>query len=142
MKRKLVQLLLLLLVVSCKTYTISPENFKKQFVEDNANTLTNVRIDNPLSTLSDIKYQANSLKYLNVYDKNGELNYIRNSPSTEIRVTLINGSKKIFYLDTVVIENDTLKGSKSRLLGISDKVPFNHIVKIEVQDGKKNYYNN
>jgi uncharacterized protein YcfL len=141
MKRKLVQFVLLLLVVSCKTYTISPENFKKQFVEDNANTLTNVRIDNPLSTLSDIKYQANSLKYLNVYDKNGQLNYIRNSPSTEIRVTLINGKKKIFYLDTVVIENDTLKGSKSRLLGISDKVPFNHIVKIEVQDGKKNYYN-
>lgn len=142
MKKKLVQLGLLLLVVSCKTYTISPENFKKQFVTDNANTLTDVRIDNPLSTLNDIKYQANSLKYLNVYDKNGQLNYIRNSPSTEIRVTLINGSKKIFYLDTVVIENDTLKGSKSRLLGIRDKVPFNHIVKIEVQDGKKNYYNN
>lgn len=141
MKRKLAQFGLLLLMVSCKTYTISPENFKKQFVTDNANKLTDVRIDNPLSTLSDIKYQANSLKYLNVYDKNGKLSFIRNSPSTEIRVTLINGKKKIFYLDTVVLENDTLKGSKSRLLGITDKVPFNHIVKIEVQDGRKNYYN-
>lgn len=142
MKRKLVQLCLLLLVVSCKTYTISPENFRKQFVEDNANTLKDARVNNPLTSLTDIKYQANTLKYLNVYDKNGQLNFIRNSPSTEIRVTLNNGSKKIFFLDTVVIENDTLKGSKSRLLGIKDKVPFNTIVKIEVQDGQKNYYNN
>jgi hypothetical protein len=43
-------------------------------------------------------------------------------------------------LDTVTLENDTLKGEKSRLLGIKDKVPFNEIAKIEVQDGGKKYY--
>lgn len=139
MKIKLSLLVLFVLAISCKTYTISPENFKKQIIESSANNLKDVKVNNPLSQFSQIEYKANNLKYLNVYDKNGSISFIQNSPSIEMRVTLKNGKRKIFYLDTVTLENDTLIGEKSRILGLKNKVPFNDIVKIEVQDGGKNY---
>lgn len=140
MKIKLSFLALLTLVISCKTYTIAPENFKKQIIEGNSNDTKEVKINNPLSLYSNIQYQANSLKYLNVIDKNGSPSSLQNSPSVEMRVTLKNGKRKIFYLDTVILENDTLKGNKSRFLGLNNQIPFDQIIKIEVQDGGKNYH--
>lgn len=139
MKKKLSLLVLVVLMISCKTYTISPENFKKQIIDSTANSLKDVKVNNPISPFSKIEYKANSLKYLNVYDNNGSLSFMQNSPSVEIRVTLRNGKRKIFYLDTVTLENDTLIGEKSRILGLKNKVPYNEIVKIEVQDGGKKY---
>lgn len=139
MKKTLCLSALIVLMISCKTYTVTPENFKKQIVDNNANNLKDVKVNNPLTPFSNIEYKANSLKYLNVFDKNGSLSFLQNSPSVEMRVTLKNGKRKIFYLDTVTLENDTLKGEKSRILGLKDKVPFNDIVKIEVQDGGKKY---
>ena len=139
MKKRLSILALVVLMISCKTYTVTPENFKKQIIDSNSNNLKDVKVNNPIFKFSSIEYKANSLKYLNVYDKNGTLSFMQNSPSVEMRVTLKNGNRKIFYLDTVTLENDTLKGEKSRILGLKDKVPFNEIVKIEVQDGGKNY---
>ena len=132
---------LLLLMISCKTYTISPESFKEQFVKSGQNKSKEVRTNNPLSSVFDFKYLANDIKYLNVYDKNGTIFFMQNSPSVEMRVTLKNGKRKYFYFDTVTLENDTLKGGKSRILsGLENKIPFNDIVKIEIQDGGKNYY--
>lgn len=139
MKKTLCLSALIVLMISCKTYTVTPENFKKQIVDNNANNLKDVKVNNPLTPFSNIEYKANSLKYLNVFDKNDSLSFLQNSPSVEMRVTLKNGKRKIFYLDTVTLENDTLKGEKSRILGLKDKVPFNDIVKIEVQDGGKKY---
>lgn len=139
MKIKVPALLLLLVLVSCKTYTVAPDSFKKQLIDSNANTLKDVKVNNPIAAFSKIEYQANSLKYLNVY-KDGKLAFMQNSPSVELRVTLANGKRKVFFLDTVTLENDTLKGEKSRILGLKDKVPFNQVVKIEVQDGGKNYH--
>lgn len=139
MRKKLTLLAVLLLMISCKTYTVEPENFKKQIFENNSNDLRDVAIENPIVRFSKIKYKANSLKYLNVYDKKGSLSFMKNAPSVEMRITNKNGKRKTFYLDTVTLENDTLKGEKSRILRLKDKVPFNEIVKIEVQDSKKNY---
>jgi hypothetical protein len=136
MKIKLSLLVLLVLTFSCKTYTISPENFKKQLIEGNLDDLKNINVDNPISQF---EYKAFNLKYLNVTAKNGSTSLIKNSPSIEMRVTLKNGKRKIFYLDTVTLENDTMFGEKSRILGLTNKIPFNEIVKIEVQDGGKNY---
>ena len=130
-----------LLLSSCKTYTVSPEKFKEQIIASHQER-KEATVNNPLKPYvnsSNIKYTMNNIKYLNVYSKDGALFFMQNSPSVEMRVTLKNGKKKYFYLDTVFLENDTLKGSKSRLLAIENVVPFNEIVKIEVQDGGKKY---
>jgi hypothetical protein len=57
-----------------------------------------------------------------------------------MRITHINGKKYLFYFDTIILENDTLKGSRSRFIpNLTRKIPFDSIAKIEVQEGGKNY---
>lgn len=140
MKLKLTAFGRLILLFSCKTYTVSPEDFKKQLTTNAAGTLKTNTINNPLQPNGVIQYQANNLQKIAVVDKAGAPFSLENSPSIEMRTTLKNGKKNIFYLDTVILENDTLKGEKSRLLGLRNAVPFDQIVKIEVQDGGKDYY--
>jgi hypothetical protein len=123
------------LLLSCKTYTVPPESFKRQWLESDGNKLREVSLNQSYN-----RTIANSLKYLSVYDKQGMVAFIQNSPSIEMLVTLKNGKQKLFYLDTVTLEDDTLKGIKSRILGLPNKVAFADIAKIEVQDGGKNYH--
>lgn len=140
MKLKLIGFGIILLMISCKTYTITPESFKSQFTKTDINEMKEVKTNNPLF-YKNFKYLSNDITYLNVIDKKGKLVFIQNSPSLEMRVTLLNGKRKYFYFDTVILENDTLKGGKSRFLpGLTNVIPFDHIVKIEIQEGGKNYY--
>ena len=84
-------------------------------------------------------YNSNQIKNIYVVDKNGNKKIIVNSPAIEIKVTLKNNKKYHFYFDTVVLQNDTLTGGRSRFMPkLVKKIPFDSIVKIEVQDGGKN----
>jgi hypothetical protein len=129
---------LLLLIISCKTYTITPNNFQKQIVNSDKSDLKTSEINDSL-TNANKQFQAYNLEYLTVNDNKGESHKLFNSPSIEVRVTLKNGKRKYFYLDTVILEKDTLKGMYSKILGLTNKVAFDDIIKIEVQDGKKNF---
>lgn len=136
---KLKVLGMLLLLSACKTYTITPESFKSQFENSNPKKVKEVKINNIL-TPGTTKYLSNDIKYLNVRDDKGNLYFMPNSPSLEMRVTHKNGKKYHFYFDTVTLENDTLKGGRSRFMpGITRGIPFDSIVKIEVQEGGKKY---
>lgn len=131
---------ILFLMISCTTYTIPPESFKNQFTKTDNSQIKEVKANNPL-LYKDFKYSSNDIEYLIVYDKNGKETKISNSALLEMRVTLLNGKRKYFYFDTIVLENDTLKGGKSRFItGLTNSIPFEQIVKIEVQEGGKNYY--
>lgn len=128
MKLKVVLFILLVIVLnSCKSYTIPPENFKNQLS----------KVENQHQKTI---YQAYDLDYLVVYDSKGNETTLPNSPAIEMRVTQKNGKKNAFFFDTVFIENDTLKGEKSRILGLMNYVPFDQITKIEVQEGVKTHY--
>ena len=142
MKLKLIGIILLFALFSCKTYTITLESFKSQFANSSPKKTKEVEINNPvILPYSTTKYLSNDIKYLNVKDKNGNLFFMPNSPSLEMRVTDKEGKKFHFYFDTVTIENDTLKGGRSRIMpGITRSIPFSNIVKIEVQEGGKNYH--
>lgn len=124
--------LIMLCFLSCKTYTVTPENFKKQVIENEGNTIE-------LSKFKNTLYELDQLKFLTVYDKKGEVFQMQNSPSVEMRVTLKNKKRKIFYLNTLTLNNDTLSGYTSMILGLKNKVAFNDITKIEVQDGGKKF---
>ena len=135
-KRIILLIVLCFTVLSCKTYTIPPENFKEQFVgiENVSLELKNVRI----AGVYNKKFQSNKLKTIVVRDKENKNFEIVNSPSIEIRVTTIENKRFIMYFDTVYLENDTLYGSKSRLINLKEtKIPFIKIMKIEIQDGGK-----
>jgi hypothetical protein len=129
-----------LLLSSCKTYTVAPDSFKKQFTEVNRASLQQTEINNPLNPFMNIQYPANQLKKIVVLDKNGQQVSLYNSPALETRVTLKNGKRYHFYFDTLILENDSLSGGRSRFVqSLSRKLPFDSIQKIEIQDGGKKY---
>jgi len=48
--------------------------------------------------------------------------------------------KNHFYFNTIILENDALKGGRSRFMkNLTRKIPMNSSVKIEVEDGGKNF---
>ncbi|WP_396151296.1 hypothetical protein [Flavobacterium sp.] len=128
MKAKVILFTLLIIVLnSCKTYIVPPENFKNQLS----------KVENQQQKTI---YKAYDLDNLVVYDSKGNATILPNSPAIEMRVTQKNGKKNAFFFDTVFIENDTLKGEKSRILGLMNHVPFDQIAKIEVKEGLKTHY--
>ena len=133
MKNKLILIIVCFTLFSCKTYTVSPESFKEQFVNINYDLSTSISIS------GSIHYNGYQIKKINVIDKNGKTQTLDNVPSLEMRVTLNNGERKHFYFDSVKLQNDTLTGHKSRFLPkMITKVPFSNIVKIEIQESGKN----
>ncbi|WP_405381934.1 hypothetical protein [Maribacter sp. LLG6340-A2] len=133
----------LILMLSCKSYTIPTESFREQMRKTKTSTMKDVKVNNPL-TFGDISYAANNINRILVEDKNGNETYLNNSGSIEMRVTHKNGKKYIMYFDTVILENDTLKGGRSRFIqSLQRQIPMDSIAKIEVQDGGKkfNYQN-
>lgn len=110
-------------------------------MNETSENMKEVKVNNPLFySNSNIEYSSNNIKRIIVTDKDGKRTYLDNSPSIEIRVTHFNGKKYHFYFDTVILGNDTLKGNRARLAkGFSRKIPLDGIVKLELQDGGKNY---
>ena len=130
---------LLSLLFSCKTYTIPVESFREQMTKSGNEKMRDVEINNPTS-YSNLKYQANSVKSIVVIDKSGNNVEIENSPKLEMRITRKSGKKYILLFDTVIVENDTLKGSRSRILqNLRREIPLSDIEKIEIQDSGKVY---
>lgn len=98
-----------------------------------------ITVNNPMSPFSVINYEAHRLDGLEVTDKKGNVDYLQIVPSVEMRFTQSSGKRIVFYFDTVVLTNDTIYGSTSRFLNLQRKIPVADIIKIEVQDGKKNF---
>lgn len=121
------------------TYTISPLSFLEQFEGINLASFKEVKVLNPSNLYSAITYQANQIKKILVVDENTHRVTLDNSPRLETRITLKNGKRTIFYFDTLALENGFLIGKKSRFLPIDGKVLFDEIVKIEIQNGGKNF---
>jgi len=142
MKTKLISLMgILFLLFSCKTYTIPVDSFREQMTVPGSEKLRGVEINNPaLYTYKNIRYEANSLKSIIVVDKKGDKVKLENSPKLEMRITRKNGKKNILLFDTVIVENDTLKGARSRLMqNLRREIPLSDIDKIEIQDSGKVY---
>ena len=140
MRKIIVLLVLFVVVLSCKTYTVTPESFKTQFSGTSSDNLKKAEINNPLNPFKTIKYSANQLNSIVVLDKKGQQVKLENSPALETRVTLKNGKKYHFYFDTLVLENDSISGGRSRFVqSLTRKIPFDSIQRIEIQDGGKKY---
>jgi len=141
MKTKLITLMgILFLLFSCKTYTIPVDSFREQMTKSGSEKLREVEINNPINTIKNIKYEANSIKSITVFDKKGDKIKLENSPKLEMRITRKNGKKHILLFDTVIVKNDTLKGARSRLLqNLTREIALSDVEKIEIQDSGKVY---
>lgn len=133
-------LIVITLIVGCKTYTIPVDSFKDQMVNATQDNMTSVEVNNPLFNTGHLCYSANAIEELKVWDKDGNALILNVSPAIEMRVTKSDGKKQVLYFDTVILENDTLKGSNSRFIqSLSKQIPISDIVTVEIQDGGKNF---
>ena len=146
MKAKLIfPAVILILAVSCKTYTVPVESFREQMTVSGSDKLKEVEINHPSfytasSSNGNLRYLANSLRSIEVSDKKGNKVKLENSPKLEMRVTKKDGKKHILYFDTVIVENDTLKGARSRFMpDLRREIALTDIEKIEIQDSGKVY---
>jgi len=108
-------------------------------IEAKTENLKEVEINNPLFYYN-IQYSSNDIESLIVIDKNGNEIILENSPSIEMKVTHRNGKNYYFYFDTVILENDTLIGGRSRFAqNLIRKIPMDSILRIEIQEGGKKF---
>ena len=117
------------------------ESFRDQMTVPGNKKLREVEINNPTPySYSNIKYDANSVEFIVVIDKKGNKVKLENSPRLEMRITRKSGKKYILLFDTVIVENDTLKGARSRIMqNLRREIPLNDIDKIDIQDSGKVY---
>ncbi len=128
----------LLNLFSFNTYTISPDSLKNQFQDIQ---IREVEINNPFDYNRSIKYYGNTIKKLEVIDKNGKKLRLENSPSLEMRITIKKGKRYVVYFDTITIENNILTGDRSRFLpNFKKEIPLENIIKIEIQNGRKHFH--
>ena len=136
-----VYICLFFVLVSCKTYTVSPESFKIQLMEYPIYT----QLDSTDSLfLGPVMYYAFDMEHVFVKDKKGESVFLPNGPSLECRITEQSGRRSIFYFDTMELKNDTLTGTRSFIFpSLNNRfIVYDSITHIEIQDGKKNFGQN
>ena len=140
-KAKLTKTGLIVLIIfglfSCKTYYIPIKSFKEQFSEIDSTKLKIVNTRGPAGDVAE--YLANPIEYIKCVDKNNNPFELKNSPSIEIRFTLNNNKKTIFYFDYIYLQDSLVIGDRSRFFYMKKSIPLNDIKKIEVQDGHKNF---
>ena len=133
----IITIAVLFILVSCKTYYIPLESFKKQFAGINSTSLRTVYMKGPAGDV--VKYLANPIEYIQCVDKDHNPFELKNSPSIEIRFTRNNNKKTIFYFDYVYLQDSMIIGDMSRFFYMKKSIPLNDVKKIEVQDGHKNF---
>ena len=123
-----------LLIVSCKTYYIPMESFKRQL----GLTDSTFKADRAKGSIgSQHLYKTDTLKFIQCYDKNNQPFQLRNSQSVEIRFTHGN-QKTVFYFDSIFLTDSAVIGVQSRLMPSMQKtIALSDITKIEVQDSGK-----
>ena len=127
-----------LTLTSCKTYYIPTSSLIEQFKDIDSSDFKTVWVVGP--TTDSYLYLANPIENIKCVDKNNNPIELKNSPSIEMRVTQNNGKKTIFYFDRIYLDDSLLYGIRSRFIPSFDKsIPLENIVKIEVQDGKKDF---
>lgn len=136
--KKIILIFSVFLFTSCTTYLIPIESFEEQFQNVNESSREEVKVRTPYYEIS-TKYLANTINNITCFDKNNNSIILKNSPSIQIRITEKNEKKTIFYFDRVYLENSIVYGDKSRIPGFEKGIPLDSILKIEIQDEKKNF---
>jgi hypothetical protein len=122
---------------------MSVGSLKEQFAGIDSTNLKEVEIGGGgILMVSGNRYLANPITTIKCTDKSGNPATLQNGPSIETRFTYGENNKRtVFYFDQIYVTDSTITGVKSRFIpSIRKTIPLNSVTKIEVQDGKKNYY--
>lgn len=128
MKKSIVlTVIIALLLSSCASYTISKESLVAQLKETQ-----NVSEERNVSSLG-TNYYSNNLSKIKCIDKMGQEVWLYSGKNMNFKITNSTNESLGMYFDTVIFQNDTLFGLKSRILGGKRMVPIKDITKIIIQ---------
>uniref|UniRef100_UPI00404B809A hypothetical protein n=1 Tax=Flavobacterium sp. TaxID=239 RepID=UPI00404B809A len=137
MLKKFTLFALIFALVSCKTYNVSKESFRSQVVNYYTENLDENERDSTTFLYDKTKvYKIYGMDFFNVNDKKGNPYELEILPGAQVKFTLDNGQKRLFYLQSLTLENDSIKGYKSYIFNLKNAVSFNQISKIELQEDK------
>ncbi len=132
-------IILSLSIFSCKSYYIPVNSFKSQFTDIDSTSLKPVIVKDPAGTRH--VYLANPIDFIYCEDKDGNQHKLQNNPSIEIRFTDYKNKRTVFYFDRVFMNDSVIIGYRSRFAGLKQEIPIKDVIKIEVQDGQKGFFN-
>lgn len=119
---------ILIVLGSCSSYIVSTQSMVSQ-LKDNQD----IKVNTYFQQFSLIDYPSNNLEKIKCVDKNGLSVWLYPDKNTEfIFVKKSDGKKVKAYFDTVIFQNDTIFGLRSRLVGGLREIPVNDIEKIEI----------
>ncbi len=88
-----------------------------------------------------VKYKTYPVSEVKCVDGKGQPHVMYMLPSIEMHITEVDGKKTVFYLDMTKVSNDTLYGTKSRMLGfLKASIPMNRIKKIKVVNNHMSFH--
>jgi hypothetical protein len=123
-----------LLLSSCATYHFTTQSLLEQCASAQRETKVNILIAPPFVFFPGI-VTGNSLRELEVLDKQENEKIIPVTHRTGVRVTKKDGSRNTFYFDTLLIQDSTITGKKSHFIGVSIKpIKLGDVQKIELQN--------
>jgi hypothetical protein len=129
--KKLINILVLfafLLISACSTFTLT-----KQSLIEQLNQNQQIGSDPNFQVLSLVDYPSNNLMRIKCVDDKGKLVWLYPDKNTEFIITKkSDGDRITTYFDTLILQNDTLFGLRSRLIGGLRKIPVDDIDKVEV----------
>ena len=130
-KKKLILILNLsfaLFFCGCSYYTIPTQSLISQIKE-------NQKIERNMyyQSFALIDYPSNNLERIKCVDKKGDTVWLYPDKNTEFCFRKSNGEKVKAYFDTVIFQNDTLYGLRSRLIGGIRVISVNDIEAVTVR---------
>jgi len=130
-KKKLILILILSFAVffwGCSYYTIPTQSFISQ-IKGNQKIEENMYYQ----SFALIDYPSNNLERIKCVDKKGNTVWLYPDKNTEFCFKKSNGEKIKAYFDTVILQNDTVFGLRSRLMGGLRIIPVNDIDEVTVR---------
>lgn len=125
--KKSILIVTILMMSSCATFTVTKESLASQLQENQ-----NISKERNVSSLG-VEYFSNNLKKIKCTNKSGKEVWLYSGKNMNFKITKITTNENLgMYFDTVILQNDTLYGLKSRILGGKRKVAVKDIAKIEI----------
>jgi hypothetical protein len=124
--KKLSLFALFLFLSSCSTYTISKQSLLEQLNNQSLSKTNNI---GSIGT----DYYSNGLQKIICVDKNGKEVILNANKNTSFVITnALTGKSTSLYFDTVYIENDSLKGLKSRIVGGKRSIALSEVSTVKI----------
>lgn len=132
LQKGIILLLMVIFFSSCATYYLTPQSLAEQMVNAEPEKKTTILVAFPIMIPFTVK--GNSLRTIQVTDRNGNEKTLKVTNHTGIRITQKNGKRTTFYLNTLILKDSLITGKKDHFMGIDIKpININNVEKIEIQ---------